>query len=209
MSTPSKPGIGKPHKDYRDTIMCQYPRKITVRDLETWMNAADDKAKAELISFIYHRFNNRYITPLRSIPKDLKSGFLMIAAICLLIETLETFYCGEKDSKDKSRKRFEDFFEREKAAFKEFNGYSNEFYYNVRCGVLHQAETRKGYRILRVKSALFDPVNRTVNANALLEAVELSIKRYVDLLTIKPFGDDVWKNALKKMRFICENSKTG
>ena len=82
----------------------------------------------------------------------------MVASACLLIETYMAFKNGAKTTKGKGKKYFQNFFNTE-PEFKIFKGSSipKEFYNNVRCGILHQGETNKGWTITRKKeSPLFD-----------------------------------------------------
>ncbi len=50
------------------------------------------KDRAGLADFIEHRLLERYVLPVTQTCQ--KNGFLMVAASCLLIETLESFYRG-------------------------------------------------------------------------------------------------------------------
>ncbi len=74
------------------------------------------------------------------------SGFSIMAIDCLLIETLQQFYNGTKRTgKGQDEKVFHDFFSR--SSF--FSTFFNEidktriFYNHIRCGILHQAQTKK------------------------------------------------------------------
>jgi hypothetical protein len=88
--------------------------------------------------------------------KDIRSfsGFVIIAIDCLLIETLEQFNRGVKRTgKDEDEKVFHDFFQRSTDLGSFFNTIDKTrvFYNQIRCGLLHQAQTKKGsvihYRI--------------------------------------------------------------
>src|SRR5271163_1417558 len=90
-----------------------------IRALLERLKLKDDTAKKPIIKFIHHRLNRRYIQPLLHITPGYESGFLMMAASCLLIEALQSFYTGENDTKKTgSTKAFKEFFKRE-----EKNGY--------------------------------------------------------------------------------------
>jgi hypothetical protein len=93
------------------------------------------------------RFNTSKVTAIYS-------GFAIMSLNCLLIETLNQFYYGVNDTdelkKDKSIKHItniKDSFIDFLTASKHFNSAfdklaSGLFYYHIRCGLLHQAETK-------------------------------------------------------------------
>ena len=74
------------------------------------------------------------------------SGFAIMAIDCLLIETLQQFYKGAKRTgKEQDEKMFHDFFQRtaELSIFFDTTAKTNIFYVQIRCGILHQAQTKK------------------------------------------------------------------
>ena len=164
------------------------------------MSKKDEKSKKKIIDFIYHRFHERYIKHV----KPTKSGFLKMAISCLMIETFESFKRGKKDTAGKSEKMFKSFFESEKDNFPNFFDLSHEFYANIRCGILHQAETTNAWRIL-TKGDLLDEDNKAINAKFFLEALEKSLDKYITELGSKGWDDRLWTNALLKLKNICNN----
>lgn len=175
---------------------------ITVGQARQWMQNRDDGAKTKLIELIHHRFYNRYVKHLDGID----SGFLKMAVSCLMIETLESFRQGKKDTKGKGigMKMFKDFFEIEKELFPGFKDIGEDFYSSIRCGILHQAETTNAWKILR-KDALLDKSKRTINATKFTKALEKALSKYVDSLKSSDFSTIIWKNALLKIEDICQN----
>ena len=61
---------------------------------------------------------------------------------------------GWKKTSKSGREVFEEFFSNS-TDLKDFIGYGGDFYSNVRCGLLHQAEITGGWHIIR-KNKLFD-----------------------------------------------------
>ena len=189
------------------------------------MEAAKDRDG--LSNFIEERLLERYVDPLQTSTK--KHGFLMMAAACLLIETLESFYRGWPDTNGQIRREdIEDpckpagagrtrvsrgevafcyFFQRE-STFSPFRPHAHEFYANVRCGILHQGESTHGWRIRR-KGDLFDAPNLIINACEFLEVVEHAIGRYRKKLRAPKVDWDceMWKNFRAKMDAIIEHCK--
>jgi len=178
--------------------------KVTVGQAKQWMKVKDEKSKSHLIDLIHHRFFNRYVKHL----KDIDSGFLKMAISCLMIETLESFRQGKKDTKERGvgLQMFKDFFATEEKLFPGFKDIAADFYYSIRCGILHQAETTNAWRILR-KDDLLDKTNKAINATKFVKAVEKSLDSYVDSLKTNDFNAKIWEKALFKIENVCENCK--
>lgn len=176
--------------------------KVTVKQTRHWIKTKDENAKEKLIELVYHRFYNRYVKHLKAID----SGFLKMAISCLMIETLESFRQGKKDTKGKGvgLKMFKDFFKNEIALFPHFNLIAPDFYSNIRCGILHQAETTNAWRILR-KGPLLDKNCKTINATKFVSALNRALNSYVELLKRSYFNSPIWKNAILKLEDICDN----
>jgi hypothetical protein len=197
-----------------------------IRSLLSRLKQKDDTAKKPIIDFIHHRLNRRYIQPLLHIQKGYKSGFLMMAASCLLIEALQSFYEGKNNTRGRgiSEKSFIDFFKRNKKFFQGFAGcfpmevvVNNKgkrietctFYKNIRCGLLHQAETTGGYSIVRDETPLFcsDKNRKSINADKFVEKLKCCLDEYIKNLHESEISNAPWPMALKKIGHICDNCK--
>ena len=154
--------------------------------------------KHALSLFIVERFNERYFRPIEDSPS--KHGFTVLAIACLVLETLESFYQGRADTKNASTQMFRDFFARN-TELKVFGGGNDWFYKDIRCGILHQSETRGGWRVLR-KGPILDIKSKTINATAVLRALQRAVQGYSEQLRT---DEGLWKNFLKKMDAICAN----
>lgn len=208
-------------------ILSSYPIPLTVDEVESLLvrlKHNDKVAKKLIICLIEHRLNHRYIRPLLNVPVEFKSGFLMMAASCLLIETLQSFYEGENESEEGSGKAFGKFFASDinKPFFPGFaecfpvveepakggktKKYST-FYKHIRCGILHQAETTGGYSILR-RGPLFDKDEQAINANLFVKALGDCVERYLDTLRIEECSSPLWQKSAKKIEHICKNCQS-
>lgn len=186
-------------------ILCDYPKLVTVTMARKWLAEKNDVAKEELVNLIYHRLHRRYVVPLSQIPPKFKSGFLIMGVACLLIEALQSFKEGKEYTKQKGagQKCFEHFFW-ENDEFSEFRPHVSSFYSGIRCGILHQAETYDGWRIIRKKDALMLEA-KVINANAFMEAVNRVLSEYIEDLKLFQFGNPFWDNACKKLGHICDH----
>lgn len=193
-------------KPASEFIISTWPKKVTVNDARTWIILKDDKSKKELIDLIKHRFHHRYIAPLENIGRKYKSGFLIMATSCLMIEALESFYEGLESTNRKSRNVFINFFKRNIDYFPDVDKDSANFYTHIRCGLLHQAETTGGWRISRnAVDPIFSKNEKVINSNKFFKSLKTCLKHYTEELEKSNFNSIIWINALKKIEFICKN----
>ena len=157
-----------------------------------------------IANFVYERFVERYIEPLERTPIKSKSGFTSMAVCCLMIEALESFRQGWGNSERQSKAAFCFFFDRNDQ-FRELRGHAQDFYKNVRCGILHQAETTGGWLVRRDQSVLFDPTIRVVDASIFLEALRSSLEDYCIHLRGSDWESEIWILFRKKMAAIINN----
>lgn len=159
--------------------------------------------------FIYERFSERYVEPLRCAPREKRHGFCTMAISCLMIEALESFWNGWPHTKTCSKKAFGSFFRRcaeEDSDLGVFANHADDFFSSVRCSILHQAETTNGWRIHR-KGDLFDPATRTINATKFHKKMGEALQRYCRTLKGSDWNSEVWVNLRRKMRALIENCR--
>jgi hypothetical protein len=173
---------------------------ITVGQYTDMVKRQDRKAISELIRL---RFEERYLEPILDNPK--RHGFSMLAVCCLMVEALESFRNGWKDSGGKSEAAFCSFFQNHDE-FKELQPVAHDFYRAVRCGILHQAETTRGWRVDR-KPGLTDEHGgvRWVSASEFGKRLQSVLNRYCDDLTMADWTSSQWVNARKKLQAVCGN----
>ncbi len=170
------------------------------------LETAQPPNKAEIAKFFVERFTERYITPINSAGPKQKHGFCTMAVSCLMVEALQSFWCGWPHTKDrKSKLAFCQFFSR-CPRFHSLLGHEPDFYKHVRCGILHQAETTGGWTISRHKGALlFDPSGPAINATKFHEALSFELTDYANLLKSEDWNSVRWQKFRDKMRAICKN----
>jgi cation transport regulator ChaC len=185
-----------------DFLKVELATNYTIEDYQRDETLRDKEAIAY---FIYRRFADRYITPLRPEDKSSKHGFCTMAICCLMIETLESFRQGWKDTNKKGRgqRAFCLFFNRE-PAFELFRDYAVDFYRGVRCGILHQAETTNGWLIHR-HGKLFVPQAKTINATKFHDALGNALKQYCEELRLSDWDSLLWEKFREKMNSVIRN----
>lgn len=159
------------------------------------------------IKIVEDRFFKRYINPLSKLlnneDKAIKynCGFIIMSIDCLLIETLNQFYFGLKETNEKYyRENKDDKFRYHSQAFRDFFNYSKNFqifknhiklpeifYIEIRCGLLHQAQSKVNSLINIKKKNMIEPVDGkdfengiVVNRSIFHNAVVSDFKRYIN-----------------------------
>jgi hypothetical protein len=170
----------------------------------------DDKRK-KISEFVYSRFYRRYLMPFIKVDPDYNSGFAQMAACCLMIEAMESFRNGWEDTnklKDENNKKikpgkiFGDFFKHYKK-FNDFKDLGDEFYDSIRCGILHQAEVRNGWRLVREKKyPLLDQESRLIHSTRFCYRMKVCLKQYQKELEE---NDSTWDKFKIKMAFVIQN----
>jgi hypothetical protein len=179
--------------------------------IDDYKRFEEDENKAGIANFVFKRLSERYLIPLENVPSEFKNGFSLMANACLLIETYESFRQGWEDTshnEDRSSERripFKSFFSRE-VGFSDFKYESYNFYSNVRCGILHQGETKGGWKITREKEApIFNKGDKTINATKFFKELRKSLEAYRELLITSDWDDEVWDNCRKKISYVIQN----
>jgi hypothetical protein len=182
---------------WRTTLTTKSGR-VTVEDYERWRDEGE-QGKGNLATLIKERLRERYVDPIDAMNMKQKNGFAIMALSCLLVETLESFYCGWPKS-PKSGLAFSGFFDRHATLFPAFKGYAPSFFSNVRCGIMHQGETTQGWTITRKAGAqLFDPASLTVHAVKFNRVLGVAVDQYSKTLGTIALSDGLWENFIKKM----------
>lgn len=89
-------------------------------------------------------------------PKKRRYGFAILAIDCLLVETIQAFKDGITDTRKKSKGLFRKFLMNSPLFGSYFSDekQADEFYDQIRCGILHQGETKKDSKVWSVGSFL-------------------------------------------------------
>jgi len=195
----------------------------TVRD---WLNLKDLIQKdfdnnalwEKAFTYFKDRLFTRYINPAQKIQNDncsevVGEGFAISTILCSLIEALETFYEGKhftpqrpqneyEYTNGQSKRIFTDFLTQREPFRTEFKSLASDFYYNVRCSLLHEAATRNGW-VIRIDTARLiekDGNKKVLNRCLFIE----SVKKYIETYKQELLNDNQRKEAfIRKMDSIC------
>jgi hypothetical protein len=172
--------------------------------------------KDAIVDALRLRFTERYIDPIAPGICNHTHGFTMMAISCLMIESLQSFCEGwvntkgqSANGKSMSEEAFTKFFDSHNQ-FDCFRGQiAHCFWVNIRCGILHQAETTGGWRVTRKAAApLFDATSHKINAALFLKNLRDILEDFCNRLKSEDWKSDLWIKVRTKMDALCENCKT-
>ena len=170
---------------------------------EDWAGFKDNKDKTSILTFLRHRYEERYFEPFKC--NSSKHGFSMMAVSCLMIESFVSLEKGWKKTKGPGGEVFEMFFSNSKF-LQDFVGIGDEFYKNIRCGILHQAETTGGWIIRRDHGLpLLCKTNKVIHATKFMNALYKEFDNFLKSLEGKDFDSPCWKKVIKKIDHIVSN----
>lgn len=183
------------------------------------LNITKNKGWKKATDIFQDRINGRFINPIEALlnHEDDKvwefSGFAIIGLDCLLIETLNQFYKGLDETTGKHWKAFWNIFKNSPHFKKDFDiaRKARIFHSHFRCGILHQAQTKKKSKIridIPDMIQLYDENNieegLIVNRNLFHTALINEIIDYIKRLRNPKTKDDyvLREKFIDKMNFI-------
>ncbi|WP_196892138.1 hypothetical protein [Aureivirga marina] len=203
--------------------------KVDIEILENWLSNIDNH-RIDIANLIFNRLYNRYIKPFKNNSKENKSGFLIMASCCLLIESYMSFKVREFLSTHKKSARCFGYFFVTEERFKIFSqggldknqylnldkkvlfkgkGVPQKFYKGVRCGILHNGETKNSWRIRRDSKKLLkvSKNKKVINANLFLDELHEVLKEFRQtLIDNENTNSELWKVCILRLEKIIKDS---
>jgi hypothetical protein len=207
-------------------------RDWTVSRVQRCLDSAD---KQSLILFIEERYRERFFQPIKRLmesPDHLQGyGFAIMALCSLLIESLQCYRYGlpttyereyattlqgftppreyeiDRSEHKTGEAAFKDFFEVDdnRALFPGVDG--KVFYKVIRNGLLHQAQTKQGWRIRSGHPKLWDNAEKVVDRTKFANALDVAFDKYVEELKAAAWDDDVWLKVRRKIWWLIQISR--
>lgn len=180
-----------------------------------WQEALANNDWKRMLEIFQDRMEGRFLKPIRLIANDCVigefSGFSILALDCLIIETLNQFYSGLDETEGLHKMAFWKFFRNSDS----FKGHFSRkkaftFYSHYRCGILHQAQTKKKSVVRIDQSTMIQSVENDISEGLIVdralfhEALEQEISSYMEKL--RRGGNEnseLRANFIKKMNIIC------
>lgn len=186
-----------------------------------WSSARDSGAWDAMITIFLDRIEGRFLKPIRAIASDRDlgefSGFAILALDCLLIETLHQFYNGLNETEGDHSKAFWKFFQNSQYFRDSFTKKkASVFYSHFRCGLLHQAQTKKHSLVKIGRPLMIEPVSRVLDNGLIVDrekfhsALESEIKSYLNRLRFGGTENATMReHFIRKMNYICTSQIEG
>lgn len=173
--------------------------------IENYCELETNQDREALAAFICDRFCERYIDSQLAIPEGHASGFAVLGLSSLVIEALEGFRRGWSATDDRRAEPFQLFFAGH-ASFEELREpYAAWFYQNIRCGILHIGESKRGWLIhFNDCDPLFNRESLTVNAKKFVVEVRAAVCDYAEQLRKARWDDGLWTNFRSRMKETVE-----
>ena len=180
-----------------------------------WEEALANNDWKRMVEIFQDRIEGRFFKPIRLIANDCVigefSGFSILALDCLIIEILNQFYSGLDETEGLHKMAFWKFFKNSdffKGHFSRKKAFT--FYSHYRCGILHQAQTKKKSVVRIDQSTMIQSVGKDISEGLIVDralfhkALEQELSSYMERL--KRGGNEnceLRANFIKKMNIIC------
>jgi hypothetical protein len=184
--------------------------------------------RRDLVAFIHDRYHERFFRPIQFLKgsKGETYGFAIMALYSLLIETLQCYREGWPSTNERELQRckklgeslrgdyrlddlpphykglgkhaFRVFFDLNRELFPGVDG--EKFYGNIRNGLLHQAQTKGGWRIKIYEGKLWDERRLVIDRNLFVCALEAAFNKYLEELRANTTATEkLWRKARRKI----------
>ncbi|AIN75130.1 hypothetical protein O8E88_001351 [Flavobacterium psychrophilum] len=204
--------------------------KLTIKDwkeLAVRLKNEEDENWGLAFHFFEERIRTRYLNPINAILNmDLKTGegFAVVNLQCSLIETIESFIngwifstnpygwfkneiaLGKNDKALNNQEIFKSFFDK-RNPFIELNIRGDEFFKYVRCGLLHETQTKNGWKI-RAYGVDKSIDSKIIYRDIFQKDIETVIENYKNLIlkNDKITSVELRENFIAKFNHICKVS---
>nr|WP_318000329.1 hypothetical protein [uncultured Faecalibacillus sp.] len=194
-------------------------RKTDYKNLNLELNSDEEKWETAINIFedrIYGRYFKSIDILLNNNDLD-TTGFAIMAINCLLVETLYQFKEGLKKTEGNNRTAYTNFLNEIMPIIFEDTNKSKMFYKDIRCGILHSAQTTNGSQLTYNKNyvvELFDN-NKKIRVDIINFSKEIRnyYEYYVRQLKNPEETNSAYNresmntrlNFIKKMNYICEH----
>ena len=206
-------------------------RGWSISRVQSCLDSAD---KDSLLLFLEQRYMERFFEPIRTLkdsPHQFQGyGFAIMALCSLLIESLQCYRYGlpttyepeyryslsaftppreyeiSANEHKKGGDAFNDFFSQDnhKILFPGVDG--NVFYSAIRNGLLHQAQTKQGWRIRGDQPVVWNATDKIVDRTRFADALQKAFKEYISELGKSAWDDDIWLKARRKIWWLIQLS---
>lgn len=159
--------------------------------------------------FIFkERFQERYFGPIEKLLENAEiNGFAIMALNCLLVDTFYQFEEGLEHSNN-NRKCYVKFLRTYMGEIITSDDMADRFYKDIRCGILHSAQTQRGSMLAYENGNAVEYINGSsdirVNVVEFSEKLNAYFQMYVNRL--RNGNNRTRQNFITKMNYICNKN---
>lgn len=172
----------------------------------TALDRTDAAHWPKAVEIVRDRLHGRFLHFADKCLKDEFSGFVVLSINCLLVETIQQFIEGVIDGNGQSKRlckeflkgpRFQPCFDTEKVR--------SDFYRDIRCGLLHQAEAKNKWVVRRKRAQLLTKVGTDgyiIDVERFHVAIRNTLEDYLKCIC-RPESLDLRAKLWTKMNHLC------
>lgn len=158
------------------------------------------------VTILKDRIEGRYLNQIDLLSNDVNAnGFTIMALNCLLIETLYQFREGKDKTPARQNKEvYSDFLMHEFPREFSSQRIAESFYTDIRCGILHSAQTKNESRLSDREDIVvaFEQNTLVVSVKGVSSLLKTYFERYLQKLS-NPNEVALRNNFIRKMKFVC------
>ena len=177
------------------------------------------KSKNDIVQFLRERHEERFFDPIQRLTSTGNKhgyGFAIMALCSLLIETIQCYQYGlpstnarelnalgvPKAEWKSGREAFNEFFSNptHQGLFPNVDG--DSFYSNIRNGLLHQAQTKDGWKIKTGQPLLWNAKDKIIDRDKFSGALRKAFAAYLEELSKSDCAVEIWVNAIQKICWL-------
>lgn len=173
-------------------------------DLQLEVDSEDGKWETAIEIFT-DRFTERYFDPVCDLQKNSeKNGFAIMALNCLLIDTFYQFEEGVEET-TKNKACYTKFLQEHLSEIVSSSVMAMKFYKDIRCGILHSAQTKNGSMLSTESEIAIEFINGKSSIKVNVNMFSEEMKRYFESYIVRlRYGDKKTReNFITKMYYIC------
>lgn len=192
--------MGKPYADVLRISPAYDANDWTQLDIarpEDWHTAS---------AIVKDRLDGRFLRYAGNCLRSPYSGFVVLAIDSLVVETLQQFREGLEHGQNQSRRLVMDSLATKRFQPDFHEDARRDFYYDIRCGLLHQAEANRMWLVRRGGSSMLGKSIQgqgyVIDVRLFHQAVRASFSDYLRDVK-RPANKTLRENMWKKMNHIC------
>lgn len=166
-------------------------------------SSSDDWDKA--IEIFEDRFRERYFSPINLLIHNPElNGFAIMALNCLLVDTFYQFEEGLEQTNN-NRECYVNFLKSHLSSIVASENMAKRFYKDIRCGILHSAQTNNGSMLAFENGRAIEYINGHTSIKVNVKVFSYEMINYFQsyIYRLKSADKKTRENFIRKMHYVC------